>query len=312
MTDNGAENGAENGATNKKKREYKWKCQWIDCVKYAQPNCNVMCKAHYKQHKLSQPNNDAQQGAADLASFSNVCKEQAICYNVLGLSHQDNINSIGRIDAENNTVKLQCAAEGVVNGHPSISSLSQSLPVQPPAVPVFRTVDDAQIDEESIPLMAYIATLEEKIRVMETQMTISNENLQRQIKALEQKVQNYMNNLALSLPTFSGDQTSKADPLIGCFSTFPVSTDMRQPTHRTARSHEDMLTRCESKPNAGLKNYGRICYSNAVFQALASCNHRTTLFNDPPQQKHEQFKLYYAFTELLHSMANRQFAKQHV
>jgi hypothetical protein len=113
------------------------------------------------------------------------------------------------------------------------------LLVQPPALPAFRNVDDAKIDEESIPLMAYIATLEEKICVIETQMTISNDNLQRQIMALEQTVQNFMKYSALSLPTLSGDQTSKIDPLIS-FSTFPVSTGLGQPTHRTARTHEDI------------------------------------------------------------------------
>ena len=73
-----------------------------------------------------------------------------------------------------------------------------------------------------------------------------------------------------------------------------------------------MLKRCESKPNAGLKNSGKICYSNAIFQALASCNHHTTLFNDPRQQNHERFELYYAFAEVLHLMVKHQFSEQDV
>jgi hypothetical protein len=65
-------------------------------------------------------------------------------------------------------------------------------------------------------------------------------------------------------------------------------------------------------PNAELLNCGKICYSKAIFQALASCNHHTTLFNDSPQQNHECFALYYAFSELLHSMAMRQCSQQDV
>ena len=73
-----------------------------------------------------------------------------------------------------------------------------------------------------------------------------------------------------------------------------------------------MVTKCNSQPNAGLKNSGSVCYSNAIFQALASCNHRTTLFNDPRQQNHERFELYYTFVEVLHSMVKRQFSEQDV
>jgi ubiquitin C-terminal hydrolase len=128
-------------------------------------------------------------------------------------------------------------------------------------------------------------------------------------------VQDLIKTSALSLPTLSVGQNSKIDPLdplIGCFSTFPVSKGLGQSRQCTARTHQNMLKRCESKPNAGLKNSGKICYSNAIFQALASCNHRTTLFNDPRQQNHERFELYYAFAEVLHSMVKRQFSEQDV
>jgi ubiquitin C-terminal hydrolase len=102
------------------------------------------------------------------------------------------------------------------------------------------------------------------------------------------------------------------DPLISCFSTFPVSKGLGRPRQRTARINKDVLKQCESKPNAGLKNSGKICYTNAIFQALASCNHRTMLFNDPPQQNNERFELYYAIAEVLHSMVKRQFSEQDV
>jgi hypothetical protein len=122
--------------------------------------------------------------------------------------------------------------------------------------------------------------------------------------------------LVSSLQTLSVDQPSQIDLLIG-FSTWSVSTGWGQARNRTLRTHEDMLTQCESNqsngmPNAGLLNCGKICHSNAIFQALASCNHRTTLFNDPPQQNHEHFALYYAFSELLHSMAMHQCSQQDV
>jgi hypothetical protein len=62
-------------------------------------------------------------------------------------------------------VDLQCAAEGADDGQPSNSSLSQSMPVQPP-------------DKDSIPSTAYMATLKKKISIIETQ----NQNLQRQLR----------------------------------------------------------------------------------------------------------------------------------
>jgi ubiquitin C-terminal hydrolase len=58
----------------------------------------------------------------------------------------------------------------------------------------------------------------------------------------------------------------------------------------TARTQQTMLTRYKANqendemPNAGLSNTGIICYSNAIFQALVSCNHLTTFFDTPPQQ----------------------------
>ncbi len=36
------------------------------------------------------------------------------------------------------------------------------------------------------------------------------------------------------------------------------------------------------------------------------------LFNDPRQQNHERFELYYVFAEVLHSMVKRQFSEQDV
>jgi ubiquitin C-terminal hydrolase len=75
-----------------------------------------------------------------------------------------------------------------------------------------------------------------------------------------------------------------------------------------------MLTRL-GMPNSGLKNSGVLCYSNAIFQALASCYQRTTLFKDTiptPKQDHDRFRLCYAFAEVLHSLVNPQLSEQDV
>ncbi len=73
-----------------------------------------------------------------------------------------------------------------------------------------------------------------------------------------------------------------------------------------------MVARCNSQHNAGLKNSGSVCYLNAIFQAFASCNHRTTLFDDPPQQNHERTPLCYKFAKVLHSLVKRQFSEKDV
>ena len=101
--------------------------------KWSQTGCRGMCKAHYKEFQLSQRNNDTEEGAEDLAAFSdavrvaalgsrggretststvgieatppninnNVCDEKTICNNVPGVSHQHNINSApGAVERE--------------------------------------------------------------------------------------------------------------------------------------------------------------------------------------------------------------------
>ncbi len=91
-----------------------------------------------------------------------------------------------------------------------------------------------------------------------------------------------------------------------------ISTGEGQLRNRTARTQQIMLTRYKANqgndemPNAGLSNTGVICYSNAIFQALASCNHMTTFFDTPPQQNCERFLLYYVFSQMLHLMVRRQ------
>ncbi len=155
---------------------------------------------------------------------------------------------------------------GVLNGQPSNSSSSQS----------------------------YIATYENRISVIETQ----NQNLQMRITTLEQTVKRFMDTTsALSIPSISVPQYSvgplsyqfgNGDALIGTIVGLDTFISLGQQRCRTARTHGEVVTRCNSQPNAGLKNSGSVCYSNAIFQAFASSNHRTTLFDDPPQQNHER------------------------
>ncbi len=97
-----------------------------------------------------------------------------------------------------------------------------------------------------------------------------------------------------------------------------ISTGEGHLRNRTARTQQIMLTRYKANqgnnemPNAGLCNTGIICYSNAIFQALASCNHLMMFFDTPPQQNCERFVLYYAFSEVLHLMVRRQGSQQDV
>jgi hypothetical protein len=57
--------------------------------------------------------------------------------------------------------------------------------------------------------------------------------------------------------------------------------------------------------NAGLQNQNVICYSNAIFQAIASCNHHTTLFQNFPTDNQRCFKLNYEFITLINSMTTQ-------
>jgi hypothetical protein len=97
-----------------------------------------------------------------------------------------------------------------------------------------------------------------------------------------------------------------------------ISTGEGQLRNRTAGTQQNKLTQNKANqgnkemPNAGLSNTGVIRYSNAIFQALASCNHLTTYFNTPSQQNRERFVLYYEFSQVLHLIVRRQGSQQDV
>ena len=47
--------------------------------------------------------------------------------------------------------------------------------------------------------------------------------------------------------------------------------------------------------NAGLMNNNVICYANAIFQVIASCNHLSEFLLNPPREEHQRFSLYCQF-----------------
>ena len=58
--------------------------------------------------------------------------------------------------------------------------------------------------------------------------------------------------------------------------------------------------------HAGLRNCDVICYSNAIFQGIASCMHVTGFLQTPPDEEHQRFPLYYAFASVMSSMVGGQ------
>ncbi len=58
--------------------------------------------------------------------------------------------------------------------------------------------------------------------------------------------------------------------------------------------------------HAGLKNCDVICYSNAIFQCIASCIHVSDFLQTPPNEEHEWFPLYYTFASVMSSMVSGQ------
>ncbi|KAL3780195.1 hypothetical protein ACHAW5_010280 [Stephanodiscus triporus] len=62
----------------------------------------------------------------------------------------------------------------------------------------------------------------------------------------------------------------------------------------------------EDQINHGLTNCGEICYSNAIFQGLASCIHASQFLQSQPKDDHSRFPLYHAFASVMSSMASGQ------
>ena len=146
-----------------------------------------------------------------------------------------------------------------------------------------------------------------------------NQNLQRRIMDLEDRMLRITKSPTSSFHTLSSLQQSPTDIMYGLstFSSSSQATIKEPPRNRTTRTHHDMLARCHTNectgmPNAGLMNSTVICYANALFQALASCNHLTTLFDDRPQDTSGSFSLNHAFCAIIHSMVKHQPSQQDV
>ena len=59
--------------------------------------------------------------------------------------------------------------------------------------------------------------------------------------------------------------------------------------------------------HAGLTNCDLICYSNVIFQCLASCLHVSEFLRSPPKEEHRlRFPLYHAFASVMSSMVSGQ------
>ena len=59
--------------------------------------------------------------------------------------------------------------------------------------------------------------------------------------------------------------------------------------------------------HAGLTNCDLICYSNVIFQGLASCLHVSEFLRSPPKEEHRlRFPLYHAFASVMSSMVSGQ------
>jgi hypothetical protein len=241
--------------------------------------------------------------------------------------------------------RKRCAAEGVVNVQGLYSTLTQ-FNVQPQVEPAIDNGDDGLAiydDQVSVPSVAYIAALERRINVLEQSMRqvasreASHQDLEQKVKDLEQMVQELMRRPVSTVHMSDGQRSTMGSSYDWGFSCtmdddhrniapnqgnnnnpMMISTGEGQLRNRTARTQQIMLTRCKTNqgndemPNAGLSNTGIICYSNAIFQALVSCNHLTTFFDTPPQQNCERFVLYYVFSQVLHSMVMRQGSQQDV
>jgi hypothetical protein len=302
-------------------------------------NETILCQSI--GNNLNQSNTDAQQGAIVLAGFcehinnteidGNISTEEGTRNDAPTVSYHNN-STIDCVTANNTTVsnvELQTAAENVetqtdgeVNGRSASHSLSinasenntaEIQDVNDESVGEHRNVDstigevNCQPQNFSSSQSSNMALVESRINVLKTQnhylqqrlekCETENHDLKLRITELEEKMKK-----SFSIPSFSLSDNNELDPIIG-LTAYPF----RRQKKRTAKSHDSVVARLVS-PNTGLRNTGVICYSNAIFQALASCYRKTTLFNHSlhaPNQDPDRFRLCFAFAEVLHSLVNR-------
>ncbi len=241
--------------------------------------------------------------------------------------------------------RKRCAAEEGVNVQRLYSTLTRSN-VWPQVEPAIDNGDDGLSiydNRVSVPSVAYVTALKRRINVLEQSMRqvasreASHQDLERRVKDLEQMVQELMRRLVSTVHMSDGQRSTMGSSYNWGFSCtmdddhrnvapnqgnnnnpMVITTGEGQLRNRTARTQQIMLTRYKANqgndemPHAGLSNTGIICYSNAIFQALASCNHLKTFFDTPLQQNCERFVLYYAFSQVLHLMVRHQGSQQDV
>ena len=307
-----------------KRKRNRWPCQWAGCPKWAQSNRNRMCKKHNNitiGNNLNQSNTD-----------TNIPTEEGTRNDGPTVSHQNN-STINCVTANNTTVSnvdLQTAADNVqtqsdggLNGRSS-SHDSSSINASENNTAEIQDVNDESVGERrnvastigeincqpqnsSSSQSSKMEMIESRFNVLETQnhdlqqrlkkCETENHEMKLRITELEEKMKK-----SFSIPSFSLSDDNEKDPLIG-LTTFPS----RRHKKRTAKSHDEVVAEVVS-PNTGLINTGVICYSNAIFQALASCYRMTTFFNyslPAPYQDRDRFRLCFAFAEVLHSLVNR-------
>ena len=308
-----------------KRKRNRWPCQWAGCPKWAQSNRNRMCKKHNNitiGNNLNQSNTD-----------TNIPTEEGTRNDAPTVSHQNN-STINCVTANNTTVsnvELQTAADNVqtqtdggLNGR-SASHDSSSINASENNTAEIQDVNEESVGERrnvastigevncqpqnsSSSQSSNMEMVESRINVLETQnhdlqqrlkkCETENHDMKLRITELEEKTKK-----SFSIPSFSLSNNNEKDPILGLLTTFPS----RRHKKRTAKSHDEVVAEVVS-PNTGLINTGVICYSNAIFQALASCYRMTTLFNHSlpaPYQDRDRFRLCFAFAEVLHSLVNR-------
>ncbi len=239
----------------------------------------------------------------------------------------------------------RCAVEGVVNVQGLYSTMTQSN-VWPQVEPAIDNGDDGLAmynNQVSIPSVAYVTALKRRINILEQSMRQValredyHQDLEQRVKDLEQLVQELMRRLVSKVHMSDGQRSTMGSSYNWGFSCtmdndhrnvapyqgnnnnpMMISTGEGQLRNRTVRTQQIMLTQYKANPensempNAGLSNTGVICYSNVIYQALASCNHLTTFFNTPPQKNRECFVLYDAFSQVLHLMVRHQGSQRDV
>ena len=318
----------------KRRKKISWPCKTNGCPKQAQTGRLGHCKKCYNNLVLNQPTNREGLDRAEcggVASSSNGCEVD------------DDINAGRATEDESGAATL--AIDNATGGIGSIGTRRLNLPqsdltegAENLASFSDRGCNNATVSLQhgatsygrcvSIPSMAYVATLENRIHDLENvnknlerrilyleplenrmhDMEKINENLGRRLLELEQLMRDGASPF-LSSHSFSSGQHNSVDIPTGLsyFSSSSKASTNNPPRIRTSRTHQDMLTRCHTNqsnmtPHAGLRNTGVICYANAIFQALASFHHLTTLFDEPPPYNSGTFPLNHAFCTVLHSM----------